>query len=53
MFNINSTIIGTFVITFPLAVLFLARAIDGLTKGNVSVADGKIAISSIVAVTIF
>jgi len=41
--NINSTIIGTFVITLPLAVLFLARAIDGLTGGNVSVADAYVA----------
>jgi DHA1 family tetracycline resistance protein-like MFS transporter len=31
------------VITLPLAVLFLARAIDGLTGGNVSVADAYVA----------
>ncbi|HYZ60438.1 MAG TPA: MFS transporter [Nitrososphaeraceae archaeon] len=43
VFNINSTIIGTFVITLPLVVLFLARAIDGLTGGNVSVADAYVA----------
>jgi DHA1 family tetracycline resistance protein-like MFS transporter len=43
VFNVNSTIIGTFVITLPLAVLFLARAIDGLTGGNVSVADAYVA----------
>jgi MFS transporter, DHA1 family, tetracycline resistance protein len=43
LLNINSTIIGTFVITLPLAVLFLARAIDGLTGGNVSVADAYVA----------
>src|SRR5215208_6861407 len=36
LFNVNSTIIGTFAITLPLAALFLARAIDGLTGGNVS-----------------
>jgi MFS family permease len=41
--NINSTIIGTFVITLPLAVLFLARIVDGLTGGNVSVADAYVA----------
>ncbi|HKI07920.1 MAG TPA: MFS transporter, partial [Nitrososphaeraceae archaeon] len=34
LFNVNSTIIGTFAITLPLAALFLARAIDGLTGGN-------------------
>ena len=43
LFNINSTIIGTFVITLPLAALFLARAVDGLTGGNVSVADAYVA----------
>jgi MFS transporter, DHA1 family, tetracycline resistance protein len=43
LFNVNSAIIGTFVITLPLAVLFLARAVDGLTGGNVSVADAFVA----------
>jgi MFS transporter, DHA1 family, tetracycline resistance protein len=43
MFNVNSAIIGAFVITLPLAVLFLARAVDGLTGGNVSVADAYVA----------
>ena len=43
LFNVNSAIIGTFVITLPLAVLFLARAIDGFTGGNVSVADAYVA----------
>ena len=43
LFNVNSTIIGTFAITLPLAALFLARAIDGLTGGNVSVADAYVA----------
>ena len=35
----NSSIIGTFVITFPIVLLFLARAIDGITGGNISVAN--------------
>jgi MFS transporter, DHA1 family, tetracycline resistance protein len=43
LFSINSAIIGTFIITLPLAALFLARAIDGLTGGNVSVADAYVA----------
>ena len=43
LFNIDATIIGTFVITLPLVVLFLARAIDGLTGGNVSVAYAYVA----------
>jgi MFS transporter, DHA1 family, tetracycline resistance protein len=43
LFNVDSAIFGTFVITLPLAVLFLARAVDGLTGGNVSVADAYVA----------
>jgi MFS family permease len=43
LFNIDAPLIGTFIITLPLAVLFLARAIDGLTGGNVSVADAYVA----------
>ena len=43
LFSIDPTIIGSFVITVPLAALFLARAIDGLTGGNVSVADAYVA----------
>jgi MFS transporter, DHA1 family, tetracycline resistance protein len=43
LFNIDSKIIGTFAITLPLVALFLARTIDGLTGGNVSVADAYVA----------
>jgi len=43
LFNIDAPLIGTFIITLPLAVLFLARVIDGLTGGNVSVADAYVA----------
>ena len=43
LFNINSALIGTFVITIPLVVLFLARALDGITGGNVSVANAYLA----------
>ena len=43
LFSFNSEILGTFVLTLPLAILFLARAIDGLTGGNVSVADAYVA----------
>jgi len=35
----SSSILGTFVITLPIVLLFLARAIDGITGGNVSVAN--------------
>jgi MFS transporter, DHA1 family, tetracycline resistance protein len=43
LFNVNLTIVGTFAITLPLVVLFIARAIDGATGGNVSVADAYVA----------
>lgn len=43
VFTINSVLLGTFVITLPLLVLFLARAIDGITGGNISVANAYLA----------
>jgi MFS transporter, DHA1 family, tetracycline resistance protein len=42
-FNIDIVFIGTFVIIVPLLVLFLARAIDGITGGNISVANAYLA----------
>ena len=35
--------LGTFVITLPLLVLFFARSIDGITGGNISVANAYLA----------
>src|SRR5918995_844340 len=35
LFSINSLLVGTFVITLPLVILFIARALDGITCGNV------------------
>lgn len=43
LLGVDSTILGAFTITVPLAVLFLARALDGLTGGNVSVANAYMA----------
>ena len=43
LFSIDSAILGTFVITLPLVVLFFARALDGITGGNVSVANAYLA----------
>ena len=37
--TIDNALLGTFVISVPLLVLFLARAIDGITGGNISVAN--------------
>ena len=61
-FDIYIPFLGTFVVIVPLLLLFLARAIDGITGGNISIANaylsdlssdstrsknfGKIAISS-------
>jgi len=43
LFSITSPLIGTLVITLPLLVLFLARSIDGITGGNISVANAYLA----------
>ena len=42
-FSIDIAFLGTFVITIPLLVLFLARAIDGITGGNISIANAYLA----------
>jgi MFS family permease len=39
----DSGILGAFAVTLPLLVVFLARALDGLTGGNVSVANAYLA----------
>jgi MFS family permease len=41
--SINSSIFGAFVITLPLIVIFVARALDGITGGNISVANAYLA----------
>jgi len=43
MFDVDSAVLGQFTITVPLVVLFLARALDGITGGNVSVANAYLA----------
>jgi len=43
LFKIDSRILGAFTVTLPLVVLFFARALDGLTGGNVSVANAYLA----------
>lgn len=43
LFSIDSAILGTFVITLPIVVLFFARALDGITGGNISVANAYLA----------
>ena len=40
---IDSSVLGAFTLTIPLIVLFLARALDGITGGNVSVANAYLA----------
>lgn len=39
IYSVNSVILGTFVITVPIIILFLSRALDGITGGNISVAN--------------
>ncbi len=39
VFNINLEYFGAFVVAVPLLFVFLARAIDGVTGGNISVAN--------------
>ncbi|HEX5519114.1 MAG TPA: MFS transporter [Candidatus Nitrosocosmicus sp.] len=41
--SINSSILGSFIVTLPLMVLFAARALDGITGGNISVANAYLA----------
>src|SRR5215213_9626085 len=41
--SVNSSLLGTFVLTLPLVVLFFARLIDGITGGNISVANAYLA----------
>ena len=41
--EVDSQLTGAFTVTVPLMVLFFARALDGLTGGNVSVANAYLA----------
>jgi len=43
LFKVDSKIFGVFTVTLPLAVLFFARALDGLTGGNISVINAYLA----------
>ncbi len=42
-FEVHSALLGEFTLTVPLVVLFIARALDGVTGGNVSVANAYLA----------
>ncbi len=39
MVEVDSAVTGAFTVTIPLVILFFARALDGITGGNVSVAN--------------
>ncbi|MEM9107883.1 MAG: MFS transporter, partial [Pseudomonadota bacterium] len=43
VFSVDNVLLGQFSLTLPLIVLFFARAADGLTGGNVSVANAYLA----------
>ena len=40
--SFDSSMLGVFILTWPLLILFLARALDGLTAGNISVTNAYI-----------
>src|SRR6476660_3139609 len=42
-FSIDLAFLGTFVVIIPLLVLFLGRGIDGITGGNISIANAYLA----------
>ncbi len=42
-FNIHITFLGIFVVIVPLLILFLGRAIDGITGGNISIVNAYLA----------
>ena len=41
--SVDSGVLGAFTVTVPLLVLFLSRALDGLSGGNISVANAYLA----------
>ena len=43
LLEVHSALLGAFTLTTPLVVLFFARALDGLTGGNASVANAYLA----------
>ncbi|ADI73823.1 major facilitator superfamily MFS_1 [Methanohalobium evestigatum Z-7303] len=43
LMEIDNNILGSFNLTVPLLILFVARALDGITGGNVSVANAYLA----------
>ena len=43
LFSVDNEALGRFSLTLPLAVIFLARALDGITGGNISVANAYVA----------
>jgi MFS family permease len=43
VFSVNSQFLGIFTVTIPLLLVFVSRAVDGLTGGNISVANAYLA----------
>src|SRR5215467_912502 len=42
-FSIHVAFLGTFVVVVPLLILFIGRAVDGITGGNISIANAYLA----------
>lgn len=43
LFSVNNSVLGVFSVTIPLILVFASRAVDGLTGGNISVANAYLA----------
>lgn len=43
LIRVDSAITGSFILTLPLIILFIARSLDGITGGNVAVANAYLA----------
>jgi DHA1 family tetracycline resistance protein-like MFS transporter len=43
LLNVNSSLFGNFSVTLPLIFLFISRSLDGLTGGNISIANAYVA----------
>ncbi len=43
IWEVDSSVVGRFAVTLPLVLVFVARAFDGLTGGNISVANAYLA----------
>src|SRR5437868_10328669 len=43
LINLSTSLYGSFILTLPLLIIFVGRALDGITGGNISVANAYLA----------